>query len=660
MFWFITMGVGVGAAFAISGCSNDADKSDVDRPDVGDPDADRDGGAPDADTSIYECGDGYCCTGSNCCDKPDARRWFCADAGSTDDGNLDVSEPKPDADIGQPNDTGNPDIVESDSGDLDTADIAEPDADIDQPNDTGNPDIVESDSGGDGEIDTGIIDSDGDNIPDDIDNCPATINPFQEDLDGDRVGDACDACPDDANKIELGVCGCGTPETDSDGDAMPDCIDECDNDPAKTEEGVCGCGVPDVDDDNDGLANCIDNCPENHNPDQLDTDGNGVGDACDPNVHTVYAGIRAADLDAFDIDEDGADELVAHGTNPVGEPILLECQAMGATLLCGNAIPFPNDGLHPITYLPQPYGGLSLATDPSDGTPTGIRRFDRNSAPPSQVIGYNFSRINIGAWVDLTYPSGLAAFGENLFFSEMNCPPDPAACDRPSMTIRFENLERWGGGVPRSPFPIPMMGSRITALATTQIAHDLCRGNPCDLLVSLAAESRLSAGLYLHDLANYEMMSNAFIPFEGPAGNVQAYPLPELNLVRGGQYAIVPMVLPEPSLRSVDLGTHAETDVPFSGCLEMGASVTDVAVDATHEGNDNFNSFPVYLAAGGRVVFLNLNKVDLSGEALGYVQLPANLERIAVVGGALYVSTDDDRIVRLAPEALLPLLTLCE
>jgi hypothetical protein len=35
-------------------------------------------------------------------------------------------------------------------------------------------------------------DLDDDGVPDELDNCPTTPNPAQEDADGDRVGDACD------------------------------------------------------------------------------------------------------------------------------------------------------------------------------------------------------------------------------------------------------------------------------------------------------------------------------------------------------------------------------------------------------------------------------------------------------------------------------------
>ncbi len=94
----------------------------------------------------------------------------------------------------------------------------------------------QADSDGDGAGDACDIcpgsddnaDADGDGVPDGCDNCPNDFNPGQEDSDGDGVGDACDECADDADKIEPGACGCGTPETgDNDGDGVPDCIDLC-------------------------------------------------------------------------------------------------------------------------------------------------------------------------------------------------------------------------------------------------------------------------------------------------------------------------------------------------------------------------------------------------------------------------------------------------
>ena len=87
------------------------------------------------------------------------------------------------------------------------------------------------------------LDSDGDGIDNDADNCPDSYNPGQDNLDGDTLGDSSDSCP-------------LVPESSS-----------CDHDPS------------DVDDD--GTANESDNCPWIHNPDQSNVDGDDDGDVCD-------------------------------------------------------------------------------------------------------------------------------------------------------------------------------------------------------------------------------------------------------------------------------------------------------------------------------------------------------------------------------------------
>ncbi len=134
-------------------------------------------------------------------------------------------------------------------------------------------------------------DRDGDGTPDCIDGCPDDPNKIEPgvcgcgtpdtDTDGDGTADCIDACPEDPNKIEPGVCGCGTPDTDTDGDGTADCNDGCPEDPNKIEPGVCGCGTPDTDTDGDGVADCVDNCPDVFNPGQEDGDGDGIGDACE-------------------------------------------------------------------------------------------------------------------------------------------------------------------------------------------------------------------------------------------------------------------------------------------------------------------------------------------------------------------------------------------
>lgn len=82
-----------------------------------------------------------------------------------------------------------------------------------------------------------VPDTDGDNVPDDADNCAYTPND-QSDADGDGVGNACDNCLQNGN---------------------PDQADL----------------------DLDGVGDSCDNCPADANSDQADLDLNGVGDACD-------------------------------------------------------------------------------------------------------------------------------------------------------------------------------------------------------------------------------------------------------------------------------------------------------------------------------------------------------------------------------------------
>ncbi len=50
---------------------------------------------------------------------------------------------------------------------------------------------------------------------------------------------------------------------DSDGDGVPDCLDQCALDDRKIAPGQCGCNVPDDDTDGDGVADCLDPCPGN-------------------------------------------------------------------------------------------------------------------------------------------------------------------------------------------------------------------------------------------------------------------------------------------------------------------------------------------------------------------------------------------------------------
>jgi len=160
-----------------------------------------------------------------------------------------------------------------------------------------NPDkTIEGDCGCDAP-ETGDRDEDG--VADCSDTCPNNGNIIQDDTDGDGLGDGCDGCPGDFNKTAVGLCGCGTADTDSDDDGVVDCLDNCvaadnpnqndtDNDgagdacdecpenPSKIAEGVCGCDRGDVDRDFDGILDCNDLCPNTAPGLAIDADGCAV------------------------------------------------------------------------------------------------------------------------------------------------------------------------------------------------------------------------------------------------------------------------------------------------------------------------------------------------------------------------------------------------
>lgn len=105
-------------------------------------------------------------------------------------------------------------------------------------------------------------DTDGDGIPNAMDNCPSVFNPIrpldngqQGDADGDGKGDPCDECP-----LNAGATCAPFSEDDRDADGKPDASD---------------------------------NCPFLANSDQKDTDGDGKGDVCDDCASSANMGATA-------------------------------------------------------------------------------------------------------------------------------------------------------------------------------------------------------------------------------------------------------------------------------------------------------------------------------------------------------------------------------
>jgi MYXO-CTERM domain-containing protein len=129
------------------------------------------------------------------------------------------------------------------------------------------------DTDGDGKGDACDTDDDGDAVLDDADNCPKVKNAGQKDSDGDDKGDACDG-DDDADGVDDATDNCpaaaNADQLDSDGDGEGDACDG--------------------DDDDDGVTDAEDNCPLDENVDQADGDDDGIGDVCDDTDDTPPSG----------------------------------------------------------------------------------------------------------------------------------------------------------------------------------------------------------------------------------------------------------------------------------------------------------------------------------------------------------------------------------
>ncbi|MEM7135016.1 MAG: OmpA family protein [Myxococcota bacterium] len=112
------------------------------------------------------------------------------------------------------------------------------------------------------------VDTDGDGIADDLDQCPADpedLDGFQDqdgcpdfDNDGDGILDVDDGCMMDAEDIDGFEDQDGCPDPDNDGDGILDVDDMCPDEPGKPENNGC----PEADRDGDGVPDRVDNCPD--------------------------------------------------------------------------------------------------------------------------------------------------------------------------------------------------------------------------------------------------------------------------------------------------------------------------------------------------------------------------------------------------------------
>jgi OOP family OmpA-OmpF porin len=120
------------------------------------------------------------------------------------------------------------------------------------------------------------VDTDGDGVTDDLDQCPGTPAgtpvdssgcPLPQDDDGDGVTNDIDKCPGTPAGAKVDASGC---ELDSDGDGVGDGRDQCPNTPAGAKVDERGC---ELDSDGDGVVDSQDKCPDTPKGDRVDAAG---------------------------------------------------------------------------------------------------------------------------------------------------------------------------------------------------------------------------------------------------------------------------------------------------------------------------------------------------------------------------------------------------
>jgi OOP family OmpA-OmpF porin len=121
-----------------------------------------------------------------------------------------------------------------------------------------------------------VVDSDGDGVNDDADQCPGTPAgtavdangcPLPQDDDRDGVVNEADKCPGTPPGTRVDASGC---ELDSDGDGVGDSRDQCPNTPAGAKVDDKGC---ELDGDADGVVDSQDKCPDTPRGDRVDATG---------------------------------------------------------------------------------------------------------------------------------------------------------------------------------------------------------------------------------------------------------------------------------------------------------------------------------------------------------------------------------------------------
>lgn len=157
-----------------------------------------------------------------------------------------------------------------------------------------------------------VVDTDGDGITDDDDQCPHEKEDVDghEDLDGcpdrdndgDGIADAADKCPMDAEDLDSFEDEDGCPDNDNDGDGVADASDKCPTEMEDMDGFQDDDGCPDADNDGDGIADANDKCPTEAETTNGFEDEDGCPDER-PAVVVTTTAIEITDKIFFDLNK---------------------------------------------------------------------------------------------------------------------------------------------------------------------------------------------------------------------------------------------------------------------------------------------------------------------------------------------------------------------